>query len=101
MEEPIEIEFKNLSKRVDQLERQNNENENLLREIDKKVDIIFEKIVNADKTENLKLQNIDLKLQPINERVEKLEDSKKWLWRSIGGTALGLIATLIKILVEG
>lgn len=56
----------------------------LLIEIDKKVDIIFEKIVNADDKENLKLQ-------PIKESVSKLEDNQKWLWRSVGATIIGLI----------
>lgn len=65
--------------------RTNRKDDNkLLTEIDKKVDIIFEKIVNADDKENLKLQ-------PIKESVSKLEDNQKWLWRSVGATIIGLI----------
>lgn len=94
-----QLEFKNLSERVEKLESQNEKNEDLLLEIDKKVDIIFEKIVNADKAEELKLKNIDLKLNPIEDRVGKLENNQEWLWRSIIVTAIGLISTLISLIV--
>ena len=94
-----QLEFTNLSERVEKLESQNEKNEDLLLEIDKKVDIIFEKIVNADKAEELKLKNIDLKLNPIEDRVGKLENNQEWLWRSIIVTAIGLISTLISLIV--
>lgn len=75
------LEFENFKNEV----RINRKDDNkLLTEIDKKVGIIFEKIVNADDKENLKLQ-------PIKESVSKLEDNQKWLWRSVGGTLIGLI----------
>lgn len=75
------LEFEDFKNEV----RANRKDDNkLLTEIDKKVDIIFEKIVNADDKENLKLQ-------PIKESVSKLEDNQKWLWRSVGATIIGLI----------
>ncbi len=69
-------EFNILVKRVDKMEDQNEKNEKLLQEVDKKVDVILEKITNVSKTE-------DLKLAPIIKRVDELEESKKWLWRAI------------------
>jgi len=77
-------EFNNLVERVNRMEEQSRENEKLLREVDKKVDVILEKLTNAGATE-------DLKLAPITKRVEDLEDGKKWMWRSIGATAIGLV----------
>lgn len=75
------LEFEDFKNEV----RANRKDDNkLLTEIDKKVDIIFEKIVNADDKENLKLQ-------PIKESISKLEDNQKWLWRSVGATIIGLI----------
>lgn len=70
-------EFNILVKRVDKMEEQNEKNEKLLQEVDKKVSVILEKITNASATE-------DLKLSPIEKRINELEDSKKWLWRSVG-----------------
>lgn len=69
-------EFNILVKRVDKMEVQNEKNEELLREVDKKVDVILEKITNVNISE-------DLKLAPIIKRVDDLEDGKKWLWRAI------------------
>lgn len=77
-------EFNILVKRVDKMEEQNEKNEKLLQEVDKKVDIILEKIVNADKQEQLKLA-------PMEEKLNEVKDNQKWLWRSVGGTAIGLI----------
>lgn len=77
-------EFNILVKRVDKMELQNEKNEELLQEVDKKVDIILEKIVNADKQEQLKLA-------PMEEKINEVKDNQKWLWRSVGGTAIGLI----------
>ena len=79
-----QMEFKNLSDRVEKLEAQSEKNETLLLEIDKKVDLIFEKIVNAGDKE-------DLKFKPINEKITNIEDNQKWIWRSIGGTIIGLL----------
>lgn len=70
-------EFNILVKRVDKMEAQNEQNEKLLREVDKKVDIILEKIVNADKQEALKLE-------PMEEKINEVKDNQKWLWRSVG-----------------
>lgn len=69
-------EFNILVKRVDKMELQNEKNEELLREVDKKVDVILEKLTNVNNSE-------DLKLAPIIKRIDDLEDSKKWLWRAI------------------
>lgn len=77
-------EFNILTKRVDKMEIQNEQNEKLLREVDKKVDVILEKITNANQTE-------DLKLAPIDKRLSNVEDNNKWLWRAIVGTIIGLI----------
>lgn len=77
-------EFNILVKRVDKIETQNEKNEKLLQEVDKKVDIILEKIVNADKQEQLKLS-------PIEEKLGEVKDNQKWLWRTCGATLIGLI----------
>ena len=69
-------EFNILVKRVDKMELQSEKNEELLREVDKKVSTILTKIEASNKIE-------DLKLEPLQKRVNDLEDSKKWLWRAI------------------
>lgn len=83
-------EFDQLKEKVDKLEKTMENSENLLREIDKKVDVISEKILNSDQKE-------ELKLQPINTRLTKVEDNQSWLWKTVIGS---IIAIIIKFLTE-
>lgn len=80
-------EFEKLEKKVYDIEDTMNTNFKLLTEIDKKVDLINERISSSDKIE-------DYKLNPLEKRVEELEESKKWTWRAIGGTFIGIIIKL-------
>lgn len=83
-------EFDQLKEKVDKLEKTMENSENLLREIDKKVDVISEKILNSDQKE-------ELKLQPISTRLTKVEDNQSWLWKTVIGS---IIAIVIKFLAE-
>ena len=77
-------EFDALVEKVNKLERITDVQTDLLQEIDKKLDVITEKLSNAEERENLKIK-------PIEDRVEKMEDSNKWLWRTIVGAIIGLL----------
>ena len=77
-------EFNILVKRVDKMEATMENSERLLQQIERKIDVISEKIINADKQEQLKLA-------PMEEKLNEVKDNQKWLWRSVGGTAIGLI----------
>lgn len=83
-------EFNNLKQEVQELKLEMNENRGILQQIDKKIDVITERISNGDKID-------ELKLRPINERIKKLEESHQWLQRTVGATIIGI---LIKILFE-
>lgn len=81
-------EFENLKKDVEKLEENLDASEKLLIAIDKKIDVINEKICTADKIENLKYS-------PLEARINKLEESRNWLWRTVGATVIGLVIKLI------
>lgn len=76
-------EFENLKEKVIILEKELSESKKLLQNIDKKIDIINEKIITADKID-------DLKFNPIEKRVKQLEDDRSWLWKTIIATIIGL-----------
>lgn len=76
-------EFENLKEKVIILEKELSESKKLLQAIDKKIDIINEKIITADKID-------DLKFNPIEKRVKQLEDDQSWLWKTIIATIIGL-----------
>lgn len=80
-------EFEALKEKVKTIEKITDLQTGLLQEIDKKLDVINEKVSNSAEIE-------DLKIQPISDRVEKIEDSNKWLWRTIVGA-------IIVILING
>lgn len=81
-------EFENLKKDVEKLEGNLVESEKLLQNIDKKIDVINEKITTADKIENLKYN-------PLESRIKKLEESGTWLWRTVGATIIGIAMKII------
>ena len=83
-------EFDKLEKKVVKVEETVDETVNLLNAIDKKVDGILIKIEDSNKIN-------DLTLQPIYERLSKLEDTQKWTWRTI---AAAIITLAIKILFD-
>lgn len=86
-------EFNNLENRVKNIEIEEKENRKLLQMIDKKIDIIDSKIVTADKIE-------DLKLTPLEKRVDKLEDSQLWLRRTVVGSVLAIVFEAIVFVIK-
>ena len=90
-EEFVRIEeFNNLKKDVEKIKEDMNENAKTLQSIDKKVDIIKERLISTDEIS-------ELKLKPIDKRVTDLEDNQKWLRKTVIGT---LITLVIGIIVE-
>ena len=83
-------EFNSLKQEVQSLKTEIDENKKILVTIDKKIDVITERISNADKID-------ELTLKPLNKRVSDLEESHKWLQRTVGATLIGIA---IKILFE-
>lgn len=83
-------EFNSLKQEVQSLKNEIDENKKLLVAIDKKIDVITERISNADKID-------ELTLKPLNKRVSDLEESYKWLQRTVGATLIGIA---IKIFIE-
>ena len=83
-------EFNSLKQEVQSLKNEIDENKKLLVAIDKKIDVITERISNADKID-------ELTLKPLNKRVSDLEESHKWLQRTVGATLIGIA---IKIFFE-
>lgn len=77
-------EFDALVEKVKKLEKITDDQTVLLQEIDKKLDVITEKLSSSKTIE-------ELKIKPIEEKVNKIEDNSKWLWRTIGCALIGLL----------
>lgn len=69
-------EFNNLKGEVQELKEEFREYNGLLHQIEKKIDVIAEKLNTADEI-------TVLKLQPLEKRVTKLEDNQGWLSKTV------------------
>lgn len=83
-------EFNSLKEEVRELKEEVSEYKQLLQQIDKKCDVITERISNANKID-------ELKLEPLTMRVQKLEDNLGWLAKTVAGA---IIAFVIKVIFE-
>lgn len=81
-------EFENLKTEVQELKEEVSEYKKLLLQIDKKIDVISEKIANGEKID-------ELKLQPLEKRVSKLEENHAWLSKTVAGTIIGIVIKII------
>lgn len=86
-------EFNILKEEVNEIKQEMAESSKLLQAIDKKIDIIDAKIVTADKID-------DLKLTPLEKRVDVLEESQKWLRRTIVGGVITIVIGAIVYVVK-
>jgi iron-sulfur cluster repair protein YtfE (RIC family) len=77
-------EFDALVEKVNKLEKITDDQTLLLQEIDKKLDVITEKLSSSKTIE-------ELKIKPIEEKVNKIEDNNRWLWRTIVGVIVGIL----------
>lgn len=85
-------EFNQLKEEVNEIKKEMAESQKLLQSIDKKIDIINEKVMTSDKIETLKLQ-------PLERRVDTLEDSQRWLRRTILGSVIGMVFEAVGLVI--
>lgn len=81
-------EFNSLKNEVQELKEEVSEYRKLLQQIDKKIDVIGEKLANGEKMD-------ELKLKPLSARVQKLEENQGWLVKTIAATIIGIIIKII------
>lgn len=81
-------EFDSLKEDVKEIKKDRIEDQKLWQAMDKKLDIINEKISNSEKVENLRIEQVE-------ETVKKMQGNQEWLWRTIGATVLGIVIKII------
>ena len=81
-------EFNGLKQEVQELKEEFSEYNGLLHQIERKIDVIAEKLNTADEI-------TILKLQPLEKRVTKLEENHSWLSKTVAATIIGIVIKLI------
>lgn len=81
-------EFNNLKNDVERIKEEMSENAKTLQSIDKKIDVITERLVSSDKID-------ELKITPLEKRLTKLEDNQSWLWRAFGTALIGVLVKVV------
>lgn len=81
-------EFENLRAEVENVKLEMNKSWDLLQIVDKKIDVISEKLVSAERIHTLSLN-------PMQKQLDEIKDSNKWLWRSIIGTIITIATKII------
>ena len=81
-------EFNQLKEEVNEIKQEMSESSKLLISIERKIDVINQKLTSAEEI------NI-LKLSPIENRITKLENGISWLWKLCAGAVItGVISAI-------
>lgn len=92
-------EFNTFKNEVQELKEEVGEYKQLLMQIDKKCDVITERLENTTKVSDLQNENIETritsKLEPMQKEIDEIKDSRKWLWRTIGAVIIGIVIKII------
>lgn len=92
------VEFDIFKQKVDNIEKEQKASQDLLTQIDKKIDQVCAVLDSADKLQNIQKsyteELIKLKLEPIEKDVEELKAHKTWLWRLIAGSLITAVISL-------
>lgn len=100
-------EFNGLKQEVQELKVEFNESKNILTMIDKKIDVITERLENSTKVSDLQNENIETritsKLEPLKkdiaknkEEIDEIKDNMKWLWRLCASIIItGIIGAVV------
>lgn len=100
-------EFNVLKQEVQELKLEFNESKNILTMIDKKIDVITERLENSTKVSDLQNENIETritsKLEPLKKDIEKnkeeineIRENNKWLWRLCASIIItGIVGAII------
>lgn len=88
-------EFEQLRSEVNEIKQEMAESSKLLQAIDKKIDVINEKIITADKIDELKFAPLNQKTDTLEEKIKALEEKQTWLRRALFTTIGGSITTIV------
>jgi predicted nucleic acid-binding Zn-ribbon protein len=86
-------EFDNLKEEVKEIKQEMVENQKLLQNIDKKLDVINSKVTTSETIE-------DLKIAPLKKRVENLEQNQDWIRKAVISSIISIVVGAVVFVVK-
>ena len=90
-------EFDSLKKEVAEIKEEFDKSTDLLNKIDKKTDIIFEKLDNFSRVSNMQIEPLKKDIEKNTEDIKEIKSNNQWMWRTLAST---IIAMIIKIVFD-
>ena len=94
-------EFENLKSEVAEMKDEMGKSGELLKNIDKRTDIILEKLDNLSTVYNMRIEPIKKDIEKNSEDIKELKDNSKWLWKTIGTTIIGIVIKVVFDVYKG
>lgn len=94
-------EFENLKSEVAEIKDELSKSSELLINIDKRTDIILEKLDNFSTVYNMRIEPIKKDIEKNSEDIKELKDNSKWLWKTIGTTIIGIVIKVVFDVYKG
>lgn len=94
-------EFENLKSEVAEIKDELSKSSELLINIDKRTDVILEKLDNLDKVSNMQIEPLKKDITKNTEDIKEIKSNTQWLWKAIGTTIIGIVIKVIFDVYKG
>lgn len=84
-------EFENLKSEVAEIKEDLSKSSELLINIDKRTDVILEKLNNLDKVSNMQIEPLKKDIAKNTEDIKEIKSNNEWLWKAVGTTIIGIV----------
>lgn len=88
-------EFENLKSEVAEIKEELSKSGELLINIDKRTDIILEKLDTFNKVSNMQIEPLRKDIIKNTEDIKEIKSNNQWLWRTSLGTIIGIVIKII------
>ena len=88
-------EFENLKLEVAGIKEEVSKSGELLINIDKRTDIILEKLDNFNKISNIQIEPLKKDIIKNTEDIKEIKSNNQWLWKTVGTTIIGIVIKII------
>ena len=94
-------EFENLKAEVAEIKDEMGKTGELLKNIDKRTDIILEKLDNFSTVYNMRIEPLKKDISKNTEDIKEIKSNNQWLWRTSLGIILSIVIKIIFDMYKG